>query len=275
MLRNSFIVQDDNINIEDPLETRTAAKIKIALDIQRNNREMTNYFKNSNIQDIHSTDVDSYLTDNLFEQKQPTKRHKHTKTSEIEGILSRQGKTQGQGLRSGTGSFIGSFETSSPEPKRPSITKAEARQKAINNMQSYLMKSYETYRNNFYNNAERNRPGQQSPPAKEPPSPSTSNSPTFIRRLFPATFAKKDQLQAKRKEEQALPIDACQFVDYYASEPKIDLKEKSVYERQADAFKDKARQVRFFRIDVNTSFTKETKPSISTQASGGSMYQIN
>lgn len=275
LLRNSFILLDDGINIDEPLESRSAAQIKIALDSQRNSLEMSSYFRNSNIQDIQSTDVDSYLTDRLFEQRRPAKGHKHTKTSNIEAILSRQGRLQGQGLRSGAGSFVGSSERSSPEPKRPSVTKAEARQKAINNMQSYLMKSYETYRNNFYNNAQNNRPAPQSPPNKEPTSPSSSNSPSIIRRLFPATFAKKDQMQAKRKEEPVSYVDACQFVDYYTSEPKISLKEKSLYDRPVDTIKNKARQVRFFKIDVGSNLTKETKPSISTQASGGSMYHIN
>lgn len=261
-LRSSFLEPSEPINIEEPMDFGTTQRLKVALEWQMSSREIASHFKNSNINDIISSKVDNFLRDQLFDSPKAFFRHKRSDTYF-------SGRFVSKAIRRTDQSAGGSEEGSSPEPtQRMPETKAEAKQKALQNLQSYLTKSYETYRSNFYATSDKPKPPNQNvsfqPPAQLP----VSNQPSLnlTRKLFPSTFAK----QAAKRREEKKEETSCQFIDYYTSASRFEARKEA-----RDEARGNARVCRFFKITVSSTEPKEAKPSISTQCSGNSLFQIN
>lgn len=260
-LWSSMVEPSDPINIEEPMDFNTTQRLRVALERQLNSRELSSHFRTSNISDIISSKVDHFLRDQLFEQRKSPTKHKRAETNFLGRFVTKNNRQANQNSRD-------SSELSSPEPAlRAPESKAEAKQKAIQNLQLYLTKSYENYRSNFYATTDRPKPAPVVVATPVPPStPVAAPSLNVARKLFPSTFAKQ---VAKRKEERKEEA-CCQFIDFYASAPRVESRPQS-----NDELKDNARACRFFKITVSANQPKEAKPSVSTQCSGSSIFQIN
>lgn len=241
---------DDRLNIEEPFDPRAMQRLYAALEKQRNSREMQLHFRASQIRDIESNQVDLFLSQALFEATVSPIRHRRAETSF-------QGKANLKGVRG-----VGADRRDSQEPHANEAparigSKQDGRLRVMANLQSYLTKSYENYRQNFYASTERQKtPQPSSTPSSLFQAPAPLSSSNLSKLLFPATFAKQ---ASARKEESA-----CTFVDFYTSHvPPAE---------QPPNLRDNARACRFFKITVSAAQAKESKPSVSTQSSGNSHF---
>lgn len=240
--RGSHADDQDPVNLESPTLT-PRNRLAYLLNRQNNSPEMTAYFRTVHSTSLSGEQFDNCLFDKLFEVKRPLFRHRRAETTMfVENPSNKQKRIDTSPSR-----FKGELSLQSTIQ---SDVKKDLRQKVIASLQSYLTKSYQSYRSNF-------QTSKGDP--KETSHVLTKTLPSDIQRV-----SSKAPTSVFRPAQEDTGV-ACTFVDYYVTHPdsipKREIQEKKV-----------VRKRRFFTISVGETHAKEGKPSASTQCSGNSHF---
>lgn len=208
---------------------------------QRRAIDQTAHFKMARHIDLSSNNFEAFLSDRLFETKRPLTRHRRAETNLLGNHSVKMPRMAGDSPQSAS-------HCPSPAQGLHPDLKKELRHKTMASLQSFLAKSYQSYRSNFLATTDKQPAPATTPSFPSPPKPLSARP----RLPSPPTKPPKD-----------LESPACTFVNFYSTKPTPsslgDVDEKLGVKVR-----------RYFKVSVEDGVTKEGKPSASTQCSGSS-----
>jgi hypothetical protein len=201
----------------------------------------TAHFKIARSVDLSSNKFETFLSDRLFESKRLPPRHRRAETTFIGNHSVKKPRTAG---------ISPSPAENFPSPAQgihPDLKK-ELRHKNLASLQSFLTKSYQSYRSNYLATSDK----------------STAQPPTSILSSVPRSLDVRASIPAPpARPAETLELPVCSFVNFYSTKPSVltlgDLDEKL-----------EIRARRYFKVSIDDGLAKEGKQSASTQCSGNS-----